>query len=281
MKLKKQWITLSFWICTFLFVPYSGKAQLALADSLFQNGNFLEARVEYERLIFLQTKDASRNELLLKKSFCYKAEGKFDKAFETLKRTDYYSGEDSIRVQLFYESILNAYLSEQYDIALSLLSEMKYNFENIENYNLEVLEILTLNELMKWSEAKEKYLELAANYNLQLDTTAYKDIINTKLRKPEKAVKLSYLLPGSGMIYAGAPIRGFTSLALQGGSVALVVHGLREGYFFSSTFTGVALFYLLYNGGAQYASNIAAKRNNDRINAFKLSVKNTLQDNSK
>lgn len=271
---------LSYWICIFLSVPFSGNAQLSKADSLFQAGSFLEARVEYERLIFFKTNDVSRNELLLKKSYCYKAQSKFGNAFETLKRADYYSGEDGIRIQLFYESILTAYLDGQYDIALSLLQELNYNFEEVKNYNLDAVEILVLNELMKWTEAEEKYIALASNHHLALDTTIYKTITKLKLRKPGKAVKMSYLLPGSGIIYAGAPIRGLTSLALQGGSVALVVHGLREGYFFSNAFTGVALFYLLYNGGAQYASNIAIKRNSDRINSFKLSVKNALQDSS-
>ena len=249
-----------------------------MADSLFDARNYLAAGVEYERLIFDRNGELSINEFLLRKSYCYKAQNKFEKALETLQRSDLYSGDDNIRVQLFYESILNAHLCGKYDISLSLINEWKYNFSNGSDYNLEITEILTLSELMKWQEARTKFVTFSTKYNLHLDSTIFNPVLNHKFRKPEKAITLSYLLPGSGIIYAGAPLRGITSAALQAGAIALVVQGLTEGYFFSSALTGTALFYALYNGGAQYAANLTVTRNNKRINDFKVDLLKSLKE---
>lgn len=266
------------WICIFLFVQFSGKAQVTFADSLFDTNHYLEAGVEYERLIFEGSNDLTINELILRKSYCYKAQNNFEKAFETLQRSDFYRGTDSIRFQLFYESILSAYLSGRFDLSLSLINELNYNFNNETNYPLEVLEILTLTELMKWSEAKTKFISLSTKHNLYLDSTLFDQVLKRKFKKPEKAILLSYLLPGSGTIYAGAPVRGLTSTAFQAGAMLMIIHGLREGYFFSGALTGAALFYVLYNGGAQYAARLAEKKNDTRISKLKTDLTNALRE---
>lgn len=260
------------WICIFLFVNFSGKAQVSYADSLFRASNYLEAGVEYERLIFEGNKDLTPNEILLKKSYCYKRQRNFEMSLETLQRSDYYSGSDSIRFQLFYESILSAYMSGRYDLSLSLIDELNYNFENKTNLSLEVVEILTLTELMKWQEAKSKFNTLSTQHQRDLDSTIFDQLLKRKFKKPEKAIILSYLLPGAGLFYAGAPVRGLTSAGLQTGAMLMTIHGLKEGYFFSGALTGAALFYVLYNGGAQYAATLSAKRNATRINSFKTEL---------
>lgn len=266
------------WICIFLFVQFSGKAQVTFADSLFNANNYLEAGVEYERLLFEGNNDLTINEILLKKSYCYKAQNNFEKALETLQRSDFYTGTDSIRFQLLYESILTAYLSGRFDLTLSLMDELKYNFNSETNFTIEVLEILTLSQLMKWPEAKSKFISLSTKHNLDLDSTLFDQVLKRKFKKPEKAIILSYLLPGSGLIYAGAPIRGLTSTTLQAGAILMIIHGLTEGYFFTGSLTGAALFYVFYNGGAQYAATLTTKRNEDRINNFNMKLMEALKE---
>lgn len=266
------------WICIFLFARFSGNAQASYADSLFKAGSYLEAGVEYERLIFEGSKNLTPNEILLRKSYCYKEQGNFEMSLETLQRSDYYSGSDSIRFQLFYESVLSAYLSGRFDLSLSLINELRYNFDYKTNFSLDVLEIMALTQLMKWKEAKNKFNTLSTQHNLSLDTTIFDQVLKRKFKKPEKALTLSYLLPGSGLIYAGAPVRGITSVSLQTGAMLMAIHGLKEGYFFSGALTGAALFYVFYNGGAQYAATLSAKRNEARIDNFKADLVKALRE---
>jgi hypothetical protein len=266
------------WICIFLSARFLGNAQASYADSLFKAGSYLEAGVEYERLIFEGSKNLTPNEILLRKSYCYKEQGNFEMSLETLQRSDYYSGSDSIRFQLFYESVLSAYLSGRFDLSLSLINELHYNFDYKTNFSLDVLEIMALAQLMKWKEAKNKFNTLSTQRNLSLDTTIFDQVFKRKFKKPEKALTLSYLLPGSGLIYAGAPVRGITSAGLQTGAMLMAIHGLKEGYFFSGALTGAALFYVFYNGGAQYAATLSANRNEARINNFKADLVKALRE---
>ena len=48
MKLTKQWIMQFLWICIFLFVQFSGNAQVTFADSLFSANNYLVTFVGWE-----------------------------------------------------------------------------------------------------------------------------------------------------------------------------------------------------------------------------------------
>lgn len=266
------------WICIFLFVQFSGNAQVTFADSLFNANNYLEAGIEYERLLFEGSSDLTINEILLRKSYCYKAQNNFEQALETLQRSDFYAGTDSIRFQLLHESILTAFLSGRFDLTLSLIDELKYNFNSETNFPIEVLEILTLSQLMKWPETKTKFIALSSKHNLNLDSTLFDQVLKRKFKKPEKAIILSYLLPGSGLIYAGAPIRGLTSTTLQAGAMLMIIHGLTEGYFFTGSLTGAALFYVFYNGGAQHAATLSTKRNEARIANFRADLIQTLKE---
>ncbi len=266
----------SCWICISLFAPYSGKAQSDRADSLIQSGEYLAARVELEWLIYQGQSQFYANELFLKKSWCYKASREFEKAFATLQRADLYNGPDSVRFQLFYESILNAYLTDKHDIALSLLKELNYNFEGIENYTLDIIEIIALSQVERWRDAKSAYKKLSQRYHLNLDSAIFDQVLHHKFKSPQKAAKLSCFFPGAGLFYAGAPIRALTSIGMQGGSVAFALHGLVDGYYFTNVFTGVALFYLLYNGGAHYAATIARNKNKAFIEDFQLTLKKSI-----
>ena len=163
-------------------------------------------------------------------------------------------------------------MSGRFDLSLSLINELHYNFEDKTNLSLDVLEIMTLTQLMKWKEAKNKFNTLSTQHNLNLDTTIFDQVLRRKFKKPEKALTLSYLLPGSGLFYAGAPVRGLTSAGLQTGAMLMAIHGLKEGYFFSGALTGAALFYVFYNGGAQYAATLSTKRNENRISNFKADL---------
>lgn len=245
---------------------------MKLGDSLLNEGAWLAARVAYEKEMFYNTLNIEKyNTLLLKKSYCFKAEGNFESAYQILSKASFYDGPDELRYKLYYEAALNAYLSGHPDLALSIAQEFSFAFNN--SPDLLFIEVLVLNEMQKWQEASEKFLLYTEKNNLSDYESLYKEILNHKFKKEKRAESLSYFIPGSGQMYAGYFFRGSLSALIQGGLIYFSINSFLNGYYFSGTFTGVALFYMFYNGGARYAAKLAAKKNQSVVTAFNTKVR--------
>ncbi len=238
----------------------------------------MPARVAYERLLFQGKTDAGL--LLLKKSFCLKAEGKFEEAYTTLQRVDVFKESDSLRTALYSELALDAYLGGKFDQALSTLQELHYYFPDKNSSISDALEILTLNQLLKWNEAEQKFNSYLERYNIP-DQHLYQKQRLPKLKNPAKAETLSFLIPGSGQLYAGYPGHAITSVLIHGGLVVFTVYSFTNGYYFSGAFTGVGLFSLFYNGGAGHAKDLAMRHNAEQLTRFNEKVKAVLSEVAK
>jgi TM2 domain-containing membrane protein YozV len=137
----------------------------------------------------------------------------------------------------------------------------------------QLLEILALNELHRWKDAQQKFQRYSSNYHLGLDSNTYAEIIRYKPRNPGKARLMSMIIPGSGQMYAGYFLKGLTSTVINTGLVLFTIYSFSNGFYMSGAFTGVALFYLFYNGGATYAYDLAEVKNKDVFDEFNESIK--------
>jgi hypothetical protein len=265
-------MTRFYLICTFLCVPYFIKGQATgKGDSLFQRGQYMQARVEFERQLF--EGNVNSNELILKKVYCFKAEKKFDEAYATLQRADFFQGNDSLKFKLYYESVLNAYLAGKYDLSLNKIKEMQYYLPHATHPMIYGIEILNLNHHHKLSEAKEKFDEFKKRYNITDHFNIYERKKFKKLKDPERAESISHFLPGVGQAYAGYPVRGFTSGLIQTGLLGFTAVSFLNGYYFSGAFTGMGLFSMFNNGGARHAQYLAEKKNDQLIDQLDEEVR--------
>jgi len=261
-------------LCIFLFVPRFISAQ-HVADSLFAAGDLLGARVEYERSIFSGGSPVTVNELLLKKSFCFKAAGDFQSAYQTLQRATETEAQ-KLRISILYESALTSFLSGKSDLTLGHLEEIKYYFPDTTSQMFQLLEILALNETHQWEKAQQKFQTYSTTYHLDLETTSYADIIKYKPKNPGKAETMSMIIPGSGQMYAGYFLKGLASTAINAGLVLFTVYSFSNGFYASGAFTGVALFYFFYTGGATYARTLTEQKNEHVFRKFNDSIKEQL-----
>lgn len=260
-------------ICTFLCAPFFIRAQsTSKADSLFVRGEYLPARVEYERLAFNGFPD--KNILLLKKSYCLKAEAKFEEAYNTLQRADFFQGADSLKAKLYYESVLNSFLIAKYDLSLNKIQEMHYYLPDVSLPMIDLLEILNLNNQQNLNDAEGKFKLFISKYQLSNQFDIYQKKKFRKLRNPEKAETISHFLPGIGQWYAGYPMRGITSGLIQTGLLAFTAYSFLNGYYFGGAFTGVSLFYMFNNGGARHALYLVEKKNRETIDRLNAEIKN-------
>ncbi|MCX8491488.1 MAG: hypothetical protein ORN54_10510, partial [Cyclobacteriaceae bacterium] len=193
----------------------------------------------------------------------------FEEAFQTLQRVDIYSENDSIAIRILYESALNAYLARKPDVCLSKLAELQTYKKPGDQFLIGMLEILALNELRKWDTAHIKFLKLKNEFARHLEDP-YENRREYKMKAPDKASNLSYVLPGVGQWYAGYFGKGVVSAFINGGLITFSVLSMVQGYYFSGAFTGVLLF---YNGGIRYAGVLASQRNDEKAKKFNDRVK--------
>jgi hypothetical protein len=141
---------------------------------------------------------------------------------------------------------------------------------------LQLLKILSLNELQQWPQAAIEYKLFLTQYT-NLDTSAanlYKNL--PKLKNENTAQWLSTFLPGAGQLYAGKPFEGLTSIVLQGAAAYFCIASLEQKYYFSAWFIGLGLFGSFHNGGVRRAEVLVQQYNKKKIIGFNDQVKEQL-----
>ncbi|NBP70057.1 MAG: hypothetical protein EBR30_26705 [Cytophagia bacterium] len=247
---------------------------------MFAQGAYQQATIAYEFALFqgLAPDDAASVTLSLNTAF--KLEREYTKALATFDRIDFYTGSDSLRSVLYYQYIISAMLASRHDLAWSKLVELRYELPGkIPEEVLLTLEILCLNEMGRWQEAHQYFQKWSKIYGITKDP--YPDMLKQKMKNPDKAFALSYWLPGVGQMYAGYPGKGLVSSLLNASLVAFSVYSFVGGYYLSGVFTGVALFYLSYNGGARYAQVLAEEHNTKTKGKFNEQVRQMLANGIK
>jgi len=269
-------------ICVFLCKGFQAKTEIPLgiayADSIFNAGNYAIAAMEYEKIFFFSENSEERSIALLKKSYCYKSLSRFDKATATLNRIDIGRLPDSVQFSVRYEKAINSFLSDNYTDAENYLAEINY-YTPDSSLKAECLflEILTKNELQKWNEADSLiYLYLSTN-NIKIDSSELKSLLKKpKLRNPNTAKFISYIIPGSGQIASGHVFKGLSSLIFFSSSAMFTVLSIESGFYISGLTTGLVISDMFYFGGARHASFLVNKKNTTKKNAYNKQIRNFL-----
>ncbi|MDW3192046.1 MAG: hypothetical protein R8G66_06770 [Cytophagales bacterium] len=247
------------------------KAYELMGEDLYQ-----EAALAFERALFDSKDIQERNLFLILKSQCYKALGDYEAGVRNLKRIRFLNS-DSLKQAVDYETVLLHYLNHEYQEAYSRIVRIKA--KQTETIETMILSFLVNVDLQKWEEARD--LLISQDSVFQFDQADIDYILppKWKLKDPDKAYNLS-LLPGIGQWYAGYFWKGVLSGSIQLVLGAFSIYSLVEGYFFSGTLTGVALFYTFYLGGARYASQLALRKNHERSEIIKERFFEKLEEGS-
>ena len=209
-------INLIFWLAFIChFGSFSIKAQnysVYIADSLFHAYQFEEAALEYEKCVFKNMDSSIKEYALMQRAYCFKNSGKYYEAYQNFQRLDIDNYNDSLKCVYNFQIGLMLYLSNYFNDADSYL-QRNFNLPitTLEYKNSILLNVLVLNELFKYSEARNKLSVYAINYTKtpikdSIVSIIDKDYSNEKIPKIKsihKARKLSKVLPGAGLIYIG------------------------------------------------------------------------------
>jgi hypothetical protein len=259
-----------------------GAQALLVADSLMARQEYALAAAYYEKAIFDQNQASSddfrilTNQILHKKIQCQKALRTFEDAWQTAQRFDLNESNDTLQFKLRYEGALCGYLSQRYNEAFGQIQQTHFYIQDSSlTASLDVLEILTLNELERWTESKAVFSRYVTRNQLKVNVGELYEFLKKKPKNPDKAQLLSFLMPGLGQVYAGYPLEGLSSAGLQALALGFGVYHVLNKYYLIGFFTGAGLFQTFYFGGARRASMMAEEtnrkrkaRNNERIRAL-------------
>lgn len=231
----------------------------------------------YAKISFRTQDHVIQTLALLKRSYCLKNEGNYNKAISVLDNIQPLQLPDSIVYALYYEQILNAYLNQQYELASAKIELLNFYIkDSVKTRSSFLLQALVYNNLYKWDEA-EKYLKAwvtdqsyandSLNKVLAIDKLYKAEL--PKIKKPYKALSMSSFIPGLGQLYAGYPgeaaLSAFICSGLLAGSFYIIIW---EKYWITGWLGGLSLFNKFYTGGKLRAEYLAKQRNILEMNEF-------------
>lgn len=191
----------------------SSRAAVLKGDSLYTSGQYFEASIEYERMIFNAESQANLYYYKYKKALCYKQLKKFDRALDELQQMYFPDSSDSLFQRVCYEQSLCFYLNGEPAKALWKIDDYYHRSSDTDSYRFFMpVRLLCLNETFQWNEAQECFMRLIQMQNFPPEKEAEMELMVNNLYKKEnlphirsikKAENWSRFLPGSGQIYAG------------------------------------------------------------------------------
>lgn len=233
----------------------------AKADSLYRSGNYFDAITEYKRLRFFAELTNSLSEYSYYSNFMigksYKAGARFDDAvkyfFKASLDADDRDKEFRTKIEMIKVNILRGTLVRADEIIEEIEKDERFGDKRDSlNYWRAWVNIFNDN----WDEAYRILKENQLSYDMQ---RVCRNVIEQKY-SVTFAKTISYIVPGSGLIYTGNYLQGFMSLG----------YNLLFGYFTADAFAAERIFDGMTNGALLwlrfYRGNIQAaeKKANDR-----------------
>jgi len=272
-------------ICIFLCGQFSQSslaqsrvdAFISSAQKAVERGDYAEASLHYEKAHFFGNAK-EKNSALEEKALALKDAKQFDNALDALRRIRLNELDAQKEFSIRYQMILCAFLAEQYGVAKSniLMAEQVFKSERGVK-DLLFMKILVANAMMEWDKGEEYFEQLRAMSEWsEVDFAEIYGEKRPKIKDPRKASLWSTFLPGSGQIYAGSPGRGFLSAGTQALCFAYGLYHLVEKFYFTSFFSGFALFQAFYFGGAEQAAILTEENNKKRVEAYNQGIKASL-----
>jgi len=256
-------------------------------DSLYASGRYFEASIEYERMIFNAESKTDLYCFKYKKALCYKQLKEFDRALNELQPIYFPNANDSLFQRIYYEQSLLFYLIGEPTKALWKIDEYFHRNNDTTSYRIFMpLRLLSLNETLQWSEAKECFLRLIKMQNFTAAKEAeMKQLVNKLYEKKnlphiksiKKAENLSRFIPGSGQIYAGKTGEGIVNFLLNASILAFSANQVYNGFYITGYLAGLGFFNKTYQGGIKRSGILASQKNDELIVNFNSEINSTIR----
>ncbi len=256
------------------------------ADSLFDSGNYFEASIEYERLVFQGDADTDLNWLRYKKALCYRKMNDFGRAINALQTTYFTDPSDSLYRFVCYEQSLCYYLNNEPARALWKIDEYFHRSSDSTNFGVFLpIKILSLHETYKWEEAEQNFVEFIELQHVtpeketalkQMATELYSKKNRPRIKSLNAAKNWSRFIPGSGQMYAGKSGEGIVNFLINASVLTFAGVQVYNGFYVTGYLVGLGFFNKTYHGGMKRAEVIASQKNKQHMVEFNREVNQEL-----
>lgn len=261
-------------LCATCIIKAQEPAWMAVADTLYQQQQYFEAAVFCERVLFEQDNDTVIEKAVLLEIQCFKKQQEFAKAARFIQSVQQRIHSDSLQRILYYELVTNYYLAGDFENALAIIDRVGILYTDYRYKGwMNLLKILSLNELQRWNEAAITYKQQAAGAGNTLpDYYAHLP----RLKSEERAGWLATFIPGAGHFYAGKTWEGLASIVIQGIGVYYGVISFRDKYYISAWLMGAGIAGSFHMGGVRRSQELVRIYNRREVGAFNEKVKQAL-----
>jgi len=282
-------INITYWLAfSCLFTAFSTKAQLYslhVADSLEKKGMYRAAATEFERAYFFSGSSAEKVSALFSRTGCFKQLGQYYEAYSTLARINNFDVSDSLKCAANYQLALYLYLSGYFNDAEKYCARNYSIPVNTEDFkNTLLLHSLILNELHQYPSASGKAIEYIQSLSIP---SAQKDSLSVfvhasynashlpRLKSLKKARRLSKVIPGAGLFYAGKPGRAMANIGFQLLAAGYTATNVYVGNYITAASAGLFLMRSFYTGGINQLNEEVPEINYRRARKFNDNFKSS------
>lgn len=217
------------------------------------------------------------------KADCYLMQNDPQKALMALMRIPYNGLSDSLMIAGRQKTALAAYLNKDFALAESqVMQALAFAEDSLKAYHLLPIQLLALNEMRRWPEAKSLLVRYIKATNLPNDQKQAALATAEKLyqpknypiwKDPEKAKRMSMFLPGLGQLYSGHVGEGVLNVAFQTIGIGLTAVGIYYRYYAFAGLIGLGWFQKFYSGGVNRSAFLAEKYNYEKSHAFNAAIR--------
>lgn len=284
-------INVSYLICIFLCgsfslnadVPVEEDSLLLKAQNLYEQGNYFEAGIAFERAYFFSSETKKRLQANLGRAKALKQTGEFIKARNDLQRSLHLRQFPDLHFASMYELAFCEYMAGNYSNSAGVTEQIKHFYP--EKYDQKkILRLDALANVMSenFIDAQEMTLELIMKIHTDPETADSLIVRTMQLfcecaqpweRSVKTASRLSTFIPGAGQAYAGYPGKGLLNAGSQLVSLGLAAYMGYNNLFVSGFVIGLGMFQSFYFGGIRQAGYLAEQRNLKEMGAYKELLK--------
>lgn len=228
------------------------------AEKLFSESQYFDAITEYKRYLFFDTSKTRNFEIFDRIAASYKAGAHFEDAIKYYRLAEKETIDDEklflTKINIVRVNILRRTTSQAFTLLNEIESNEKYRFRK--------------NEINYWRGWAHIFNDDWKNASLTFDKiNPYHELklISERTNRTKVSVTfakvISYILPGSGLIYTGNFLQGLLALSWNAASGYLTINSFAEKRVFDGIVTGELLFLRFYRGSVQAAEEEAVQKN--------------------